>query len=63
MRSFSAGPNAGVAFPICGFELKKANSDDDRAIYGSVGAPIIQTVSLANAIKSPRICVLTLSRR
>jgi hypothetical protein len=59
--SFTAGPNTGVAFTVSGFELKKASGDSDLAVYASAGAPVIQTVSLANGIKFERVCVLTLS--
>lgn len=61
--SFTAGPNTGVTFTISGLELKKGNGDNDLAVYGSAGSPVIQTVSLANGIKFQRICVLTLSIR
>jgi hypothetical protein len=59
--TFTAGPNAGVTFITSGFELKKLISDNGFTVFGSVGSPTTQTVSLANGIKFKRICMLTAS--
>ena len=59
--TFTAGPNAGVTFVISGFELKKGISDNGVMVFRSTGAPVNQTVSLANGIKFSRLCTLTAS--
>jgi len=54
--TFTAGPYADLTFTASGFKLMKWTGSNGLSVYGTSGAPAIQSLSFSNSTKFDRIC-------